>query len=386
MQFLYPKSRQFPFDEVCEQIVRALEARAWKVPGLSVEFRTYGSGAQKLRYVSLIMSDHSANALHDVVIKFGRPQGQLPGGRWNDTAAVDEVQLAEQSLRVYSDESSPTYYVYVGADWEHDRTTWWSRPNARLNEEPRVCVKYSGRVRWRGVRAATLAWDQDEREYGPEGNEPRSFDTAKVMEEFRLYLRDVVLPSIEEYPVVEIAEATAIEPPIPMPDGVGPFFTYCDGCDERRISMGKKALGELALADQYGLSGGRRLAPLGIKRGPDLPMGAYDGFLWCGATPNVPSEHGHAFANVLIKVSPKDARGIYVADHATYEKRRAELAVEFKGQRDRFTGMEVDDFVRARACTIVSILDYKGNYEDPVYLINRELDLDEVEVIGRSPD
>ena len=87
---------------------------------------------------------------------------------------------------------------------------------------------------------------------------------------------------------------------------------------------------------------------------------------------------------MLIKVSPKDARGIYVADHATYEKRRAELAVELKGQRDHFTGMEVDDFVRARACTIVSILDYKGNYEDPVYLINRELDIDEVEVIGRS--
>ena len=271
MQFLYPKSRQFPFDEVCEQIVRALEARAWKVPGLSVEFCTYGSGAQKLRYVSLIKSDHSANALHDVVIKFGRPQGQLPGGRWNDTAAVYEVQLAEQALHVYPDESGPTYYCYVGNDWEHDRSTWWTRPNARLNKVPRGCVKYSG-DRWRGLRTPSLTWDQDDREYGPKDNEPRSFDTAKVMEAFRLYLRDVVLPSIEECPVVEVAEATATEPPIPMPDGVVPFFTYCDGCDERRISIGKKALGELALADQYGLSGGLRLAPLGIKRGPDLPM------------------------------------------------------------------------------------------------------------------
>jgi hypothetical protein len=97
MQFLYPKSRQFPFDEVCEQIVRALEARVWKVPGFSIEFHDYGRGAQKLRYVSSIKSDQSAIDLghHDVAIKFGRPQGLLPGGRWNDTAAVDEVQLTK---------------------------------------------------------------------------------------------------------------------------------------------------------------------------------------------------------------------------------------------------------------------------------------------------
>ena len=43
-QFLYPYSRQFPFDEVAEKIVRAIEKRNWKVPGITVEFDIYGSG------------------------------------------------------------------------------------------------------------------------------------------------------------------------------------------------------------------------------------------------------------------------------------------------------------------------------------------------------
>lgn len=88
---------------------------------------------------------------------------------------------------------------------------------------------------------------------------------------------------------------------------------------------------------------------------------------------------------MLIKVTPKDARGIYVADHAAYEKVRSKLWEEIAGTRDRLTDAEVNLFIRARGCTIVSLLDYKGNYENPIYLINRELDFDEVEVIGKRP-
>ena len=389
MQFLYPKSRQYPFDEVSEQIVRAFHARDWKVPGLKIAFRDYGSGAQKVRYVSSIVSDQSAIDLgmHDVEIRFGRPQGLLPGGKWNDTAAVDEVRIGKRSLHVYEDESGPTYNIYVGDDWERDRSTWWSRPNARLNKEPRTCVKYSGRHRYRGERAADLVCDGDYREYGPEGEEPRSFSTGEVMEEVRAYLQDVLV-IIEAFPVAEVIADVCAEPAIiPFPAGVGPFFTYGEPRDARRIELGKKCIDELQLADRYGMLGsGYRLVPLGIKRGNDFPEVAYDGFLWCGTTPNVPGEHGRWSADQLVKVMPKDARGIYVADHAVYEKRRTTLAAAFKDQRNSFTQEEINDFIRARACTIVPITEYKGGYEDPVYLINRELSFDEVEVVGRRPE
>ena len=41
MQFLYPTSRMFPVDEVCEKIVRELEKRDWNVPDINVEFYSY---------------------------------------------------------------------------------------------------------------------------------------------------------------------------------------------------------------------------------------------------------------------------------------------------------------------------------------------------------
>jgi len=285
---------------------------------------------------------------------------------------------------VYEDESGPTYCRYVGDDWELDRFTWWTRPNTRLNSEPLRCVQYSGKYpRYQGVRASKLVFQDDHREYGPEGSDPREIDTAAVMEEFRVYLADVVLPAITTYPVAQVIESTVVEAPIPMPEGVGSFFAYCYGSDARRIEIGKKDPAELADAFRYGLEGsGYRLAPTWIKRGPDLPEVAYDGFLWCGTTPKLPPDHSWGLSDMLVRVTPKDARGVFVADHAAYEKRRAELPFAFEGKRDCFTNDEVNDFVRARACTIVPIVDYKGNYEEPVYLINRELGFDEVEVIG----
>jgi hypothetical protein len=388
MQFLYPKSRQFPFDEVCEQIVRALHARNFQVPGFTVVFRDYGSGAQKLRYVSEVKSSQLAIDLghHDVVIRFGRPQGLLPGEKFNDVAAVDSVQLAKRALHVYPDESGPTYDVYVGSDWEHDRSTWWSRLNARLDKEPRLCVRYSGRNSYRNTRAAILEFVEDRREYGPQDGEQWTFRTSEVMEEFRVYLQGVVLPGIEAHPIAATVDDVCVEPsPIPFPNDRGPFFTYGEPRDVRRIELGKKCLDELPLAERYGLASNLRLAHLSIKSGADLPEVAFDGFIWCGtigAGWRVPGYMRRSFEDYLVKVTPKDARGVYVANDAVYEKLRAELGAQIKDQRDCFTQAEVDSFIRARACTIVPITEYKGNYEDPVYLINRELGFDEVEVIG----
>jgi hypothetical protein len=394
MQFLYPQSRQFPFDEAGERIVRALHARDWKVPGFVVTFYDYGSGDQKLRHVADITSDQSAIDLgqHDVKIHFGRVQGRLPGDRLNDLAAIDAVRYGSRLLRVYGDESGPTFNVYVGDNWERDRATYWDHYNAKLEGCPRKCLRYSGRSGYQNSRAASLDAEPDHREYGPVGDEPISYDTSDIMQAVRSYLQDVILPAIEAYPVVDVITDVCAEPfPIPFPSGFRAFFAYGNGRDARRIALGKNCLDELQLSDRYGMRGGNgyRLAPLGIKSGADLPEVAYDGFLWCGVVGTagwrVPGCTGGMSDDQLIKVTPKNARGIYVADHAAYEKRREILAKAIKGKRDRFTDEEVADFTRARARTIVSILDYKGDYEDPVYLINRELALDEVEVIGSWP-
>lgn len=393
MQLLYPKSRQFPFDDACEQIVRALHARNWKVPGFTVTFSYYGSGAQKLRYVSTIVSDQSAIDLgqHDIKLYFCRVQGRLSGGPYNDIAAVNEVRIGSRALRVYEDESGPSYNVYVGDNWERDRSTYWDRYNAKLNNEPRLCVRYSGRSGYRNSRATTLEYVKDHREYAPMGADPQTYDTREVMEGVRAHLQSVILPAIVAYaPAATIDEPTE-PPPIPFPADVGPFFAYGEPRDVRRIETGKKSLDALEPADRYALNGGgKRLAPTYIKSGPDLPEVAYDGFLWCGVVGTagwrVPGHMRGSFDNQLIKVTPKNARGVFVADNAVYEKLREKRSKEIKGERDMFTDEEVNSFLRARACTIVPIAEYKGGFEEPIYLINRELWFDEVEVMGPRPE
>lgn len=391
MQFLYPSSRQYPFDEVCERIVRALHARNWKVPGFSVTFHDYGRGAQKLRCVDEIVSDQSAIDLghHDVRIRFGRPQGILPGGRFNDVGAVSEVRIGSRALRVYEDESGPTYEVYVGHDWERDRHTFWSCYNARLHHLPRLCLRYSG-AGFHRTRAEILRFVDDSREYAPQGDEPREYRTEEIMESVRSHLLEVILPAIDAHPPAPLLEDLWTEPPaLPVPSSLGPLVTRCERRDERRIEQGKKSLDELVDADRYALYGGRRLAPTYIERGPDLPEVAYDGFIWCGpmgaAGWRVPGYVAGYHEDVLVKVTPRDARGIYVADNAAYDKLQEATGKAIKDGRRHFTDAEVNAFVRARACTIVPISDYQGGFEDPVYLINRELAFDEVELIGTRP-
>ncbi|MEC7838803.1 MAG: hypothetical protein VX777_02040 [Chlamydiota bacterium] len=111
--FLYPKSRQFPVDEVCEKIVRALEKRNWKVPGVQVKFNDSGTGELKYRYVSIIKGA-------DFRLWFCRIQGRISYWK-NDVAAITEISIPKRELHVYDDESGPTYFTYVGDNWEEDK-------------------------------------------------------------------------------------------------------------------------------------------------------------------------------------------------------------------------------------------------------------------------
>ncbi|MBI1957114.1 MAG: hypothetical protein HYS44_01490 [Candidatus Niyogibacteria bacterium] len=401
MEFLYPISRQFPFDWVCDRIVRELETRNWQVPGIAVEFHEYGSGEQKFRAVSQIKS-------RDFKLRFGRMQGTLPGGRWNDANAVTEIIIPRMEIRVYSDESGPTFYFYVGTDWEQDREQFMSgsraKVNSRLDGEPRMYLQYTGGCdchsgsqnhTHRGRRSPLLVHTNDlGREYDPEGNEPKFFRTDRVMVEFEQYLERVALYTIVSYPIPqESVDMFAVPAPVPFPESVGPLFCFGEHRDAGRIRQGKANADRLEPADRYGLScGGYRLLSLGTSNDGTVPEIAYEGFLWCGIggvtaemaidSLEIPGHNRWSDRErFVIRVKPSRANGIYIADHAQYEKRRKELADSLK-DRDRFTDAEVADFTRARARTIVPLSEYKGGFEQPVVLIGRELSFDEVEVVS----
>ncbi len=421
LTFLYPKSRQFPFDEVCEQIVRALEERNWSVPGLIINFNVYGTGAQKYRLVQYIKGD--SFKLH-----FGRPQTRM--GNWNDIAAVTEIVIPRQELHVYEDESGPTYYVYVGKDWDSDKEQFLngSKVNSKLNGKPRTYLKYKAGCDCRataevgfsatdfvdawssrdaenlaalnhthlGHRSPMLIHDNDlGREYEPKRGEAASYRTNDVFTEFAQWLKDNLLAQILAQPVPDEKVDFFREVVTPYVDTVGPIFCFGEGRDAQRVHQGKLDISELPLGDRYGLLGsGYRLLNLMVHNDGTIPEIAYDGFLWCGIgeitgeTPiNTLTVPGHYSwldrERFVFRITPTRADGIYVADHAPYEKCREELFNEIK-PRDRLTDEELAEAYLARARTIIPITEYAGGYKQPVVLINRELGFDEVELVSGS--
>jgi hypothetical protein len=196
--FLYPTSRQFPMDETCERIVRELEKRGWNVPGIKVEFRDYGPG---YRMVDRLSGD-------DFALWFCRVQGRLTP-KWNDTAAVTEIQIPRRELHIYNDESGPRYYIYVGSDWARDKRGFMSgsKVHSKLDRRPRTYLRYKGdehqpgtdgySFTYRGRRPTYLVHDNDlGREYDLKSGDPAYFTTATVMQEFDEWLKKHVLARI----------------------------------------------------------------------------------------------------------------------------------------------------------------------------------------------
>jgi hypothetical protein len=415
--FLYPVSRQFPFDEVCEQIVRALEERNWDVPGITVVFDTYGTGANKFRLVRKITTD-------DCVLRFGRPQGNM--GRWNDTAAISDIIIPMMELRVYEDESGPTYYVYVGNDWDSDKKHFVDqyKINSKLNGEPRTYLKYKGACNCsstrgasfeavsfltanlmgdrkalramthehRGRRSPILVHDNDlNREYDLEDGEEPMYQTADVFAEFTQWLDGNILQKILATPVVvEHVDHFAMET-TPFPDTIGPIYCFGEYHDAERVRQGNVDASKLAADDRYGFTGsGYRLASLGVRG--DFPEVAYDGFKWCafGDVAEdtsiddlvVPGHYRWSDREAYVfRLKLNRANGVYVAENAAFENRRQAMFEAIK-PRDRLTDDKVNQAIAARAATIVPITEYDGTFQEPVVLVNREIGLDEVELVS----
>jgi len=186
-QFLYPTSRKYQFDETASKMVLALEEKDYRVSGINVKFDSYGPSNSYTIVREVKGSDFR--------MRFGRPQGSLGNG-WSDVGAIHTINIPGKELTVYEDNSGPTFYLYVGKNWTADKEAFERiKVNALLNKEPKIYLEYSGAWGKRtdriypGKLAPLLRHKQDEREYSPEGDEPRYFETKKVFEEFKEFLQ-----------------------------------------------------------------------------------------------------------------------------------------------------------------------------------------------------
>lgn len=383
-KFLYPRSRQFPFDEVAEKIVRALEKRNWKVPGITVEFYTYGSGEAKYKMVEHIKGENFK-------LYFCREQGRLNANR-NDIAALHEVYIPSQSIRVYQEECGPTYYLYVGKDWEQDKEWFMNsiKVHSKLDKKPRKYLKYKGNT-YKG-RATELVHDNDiNREYSPEGDEPQRINLEEKFKEFSAWLEKFVLEHILKFPEQEAEEEPAVEL-VPYSGPWPVIFSLCKGRAADRILQGKKNPNELPPEDRHAYFGdGHRLVPLSATSKELLEI-AHEGFIWCDVNQNITrgstkedilsevySAMGSlSYGNYIIAVRLKYANDVYVADNAKFDETRYQL-FDAIAPRKRLTYDELNQAYIARGKTIVPITEYKGDYKEPVVLVNRELDFEEIE-------
>jgi len=390
--FLYPQARKYPFDEVCEQIVRALEERNWDVPGIAVDFYISGTGEAKHRKVDTIRGD-------GFKLWFCRVQGRL--SPWlNDTAAICKITIPGKELTVYGENCDDHLAVYVGRNWERDKNAFinYSKVNSKLSGDPRTYLQYRGR--------SLLVHDNDQgREYDPKGREPKSYIASDVFAEVTQWLKDNLLATILAHPLpvekINVFETAATE----FPDGLGPFFCFGDNNDARRVHKGRQEPDSLTPDDRYGMIGSMpRLLRIGVRNDGTAPELSYDGFQRCGIgevnastslkSLKIPGEFAGMSQDYVFRIIPNRANDVFMVDNAPYERRRLELFEEIK-PRDRLTDEELAQAEIARARTIMPIVDYatmvssdpSRAFGEPVLLVRRDLDLDEVELVsGPWPD
>jgi hypothetical protein len=375
--FLYPQSRQFLFDEVTDEIVRALEDRNGYVPGITVEFDTCGTGAAKYRLVRRLQG-----------VDF-----RLMFGRQDDMAAVAQLTIPRKHLRVYHDESGPTFYVYAGWNWRKDKQRFLdgSHRDSELNGERCTYLKYEGaRNGHSGQRPPHLLLDFD---HGSKWRQPKVYDTDEIFAEFTQWLRENLLAKITAYPRANEKIDIFYEEIEPFPSAIGPIFCFGNWRDAERVQNGQRDPSSVTPSELYGFTAnGEGIATPAMTRGHGtVPEAALGNYKWCGLGEVTPStdirdldipgllpgrEDDHAFS-----VTPNRANGIYVVDDAAWWWRRSELLSEIKS-RDYLTVAELREVDQARAQTFVPISQYTGGYMQPIILVKRELDLNEVRLVS----
>lgn len=380
MLFRYPNSRQFPFDEVGEMIVHALEARNWRVPGIKVEFRQWGTGEEKYRYVSTIEGENFR-------IRFGIAR-----------QGVSTINIPRMEISVYSDESGPTLYLYMGDDYGRDHAKFMDghKFNSKLDGKPRLYLRYNGVCRcyqegashWLaklphshpGRRSPLLVHNNDlGREYDPEGNEPKEFATNDIFEIFNSWLTENVLKVIEAYPVPQEAIDIFYEASIPFPDYIGPLFTFGTSREAERILQGQEDPNKLEPNQRYALLMNR----YGVGRvAEDTPIHELQIPGYYRRTGSFLTESNEEF---VIRVRPNRANDVFIEDHAEFRVAYEKASLRRPMDPLMITRAEMDRRFRsaelAQRHSRVPIADYDGTFSQPVVVIERELEFDEVELL-----
>lgn len=396
--FERPAGTQFgSLEALCNTIVQVLQARHnFNVPGIEVKFWLQGNGDDKEITVYTISGE-------DFFIKF-------LGNH------LSEVGIPRKELHVYSDESGPMFYYYVGNDWDADKKEFFhgSKVNSKLSGKERTYLQYKGAFSpprgaysnsypavWAKDRRPYLVHDNDlSREYEPVGDEPMYFSTTDVMHEMEEWLfvnildRINALPDQEPIPLDQLFAEPAV---MPVSQDFSNEYVIVGFWEEARqdhlfaLMSGKKS-DRIPPDERYAFRPNLRLVNLEVKNDGTMAEDAYDGFTWFVLLPRAEYEKMSELERCAIinknrwssregkmpvVISPKTAQNVYVIDYAPQEEYKAKI-FEDAPEQHTLTNEQYDDYRRLLGRTMTPINEYKGGFKSPAVVINREVGLDEV--------
>ena len=381
-QFLYPVVRQYPFDAIVERIVRELEKRNWKVPGITVSFRTYGSGENKYMMAEKIAGENFS-------LRFGRYQGELDSIH-KDEAAVEFVWIPGEEICMLYD-GGMSYALYVGTvdesqNWYPDKMCTLTK----IKEGPWHSYSYYktdlGDDKY-VTKQFTLPFARIGR-----NRIPRSIKISEKINKFMAWLQKYALDYIMSFPEAEVIES-AFKPEELIPY-TGPWEELFAECDNKAASFiidGKTCLSSMRPEDRHAHIEQRRKLISGISSTDGIPEEYLESYIWCDSDPR-PLDGTVCFTKeYVMRIRPKYANQIFVVDDAERDQ-ILDKYHEGEPDLDELSPEEVirlilersvpNEAIREadllRAKTMVPIADYKGGYKSPIILIRRELDFDEI--------
>lgn len=332
-----------PIQDLGVELLAQLARVGWDVDGIEVVASTYGRGGNLMTKVDSIIGrrPEGAFALHF------RGGQELVGGYYRMTG-LNSAVLPSGLMATFHDDGSRSLKRFApGGDWS-------------------VAGEYA--EGWQSLGTAGTA------AYGKAVAEVRDLVSALVSD----------LAALPDAPNHHPIDAEGFDPnlrrlvspaPIPVPDDFPLLYAW-----ERIDELGRAGLRHHRperIEDDYVLAGnGLRLVSLGMG-GRDLPPRSSDGFTYASTDPNArPVAPGWTPREDSLPVEVKLAalNEIYVVDAGAYEATRREQAAGADAAgRSEFTGPEIAEAHRAVARTMMPASAYRGGFDDPMYLIGRQL-------------
>lgn len=322
-----------------------------------------------------------------------RDTGLWYNGKLIDVSHPSNIELGDKErtqIELYSDESG----VFIRKDGKRfTNERWKTRFGSGYrsdNERDELYRTYNGPNPMATVgedEAPNDGWKEDMTE----------LSWRQIQDEAIVWMANNILFPLKlaEKPQEQTTELPEDEP-YPF-EKVGPIFTFIQTRDLERVVRIKDHPESAYPDERHAIHPNIRLVPLGMGS-KGLPHEAYDGYIYCkpGVIADIEQDDVNEIGNEwrrtdnflggahgFAQVHPKSARDVYVVDWAEWQKFRD---ATFSETHNRLTDDEMRENFAVVARTLTPVTDYDGLFQEPIVLIGRELELDEIESLVPAPE